>query len=158
MQDRAFCKEVVRWTELLFQDVKVSLEKFNKKNYPKQFAYLRDKYEKAACLIMQHSIEDGVGQDVLMEIAEAVIGQSQMLIRSKRWKFQQKNMQMDHELFVVLYLLPILRSFENAVTDQLSEVIAECWNHSFHTRIETGDYEQIVQGFGNTILGIRFGK
>lgn len=149
--------ETVLNPEMFFENIKESLKSFDKKNYPARFSYLKSRYEGLMTSIDKEFVQKQSSQEWLNETAEAVTDCAEKIIRSKKWKFQQKNLQTDCDMYVVIYLLPLLDSYGGSGT-LLAKELAKCWNHRFGTQVAVGSYEQINQGFSNTILGIKIGK
>lgn len=149
--------ETVLELELFFENVKDSLKNFTKKNYPVWFSYLKSRYEGMMTSIDKEFVQRQSSQEWMNEIAEAVTDCAEKIVRSKKWKFQQKNQQMDFDMYVVIYLLPLFKEFGESGA-LLAQSLAKCWNQRFGTHVEVGSFEQISQGFGNTIFGIKIGK
>lgn len=149
--------ETVLELELFFENVKESLKNFNKKNYPARFLYLKSRYEGLMTSIDKEFVRRQNSQEWMNEIAEAIADCAEKIIRSKKWKFQQKNQQIDFDMYVVIYLLPLFQEFGESGAF-LARSLAKCWNHRFETHVEVGSFEQIGQGFSNTIFGLNIGK
>lgn len=143
---------------IFFEDIKPALKKFNKKDYSVQFEGLKVKYEKIFTVLEEEYLKQESQELWLKKVSEEVIYSAEMLSKSKKWKYQQRNRQFDCNMFVVAYLLPLISDFKGNISEPLAEMLAQCWNQKFGTQLQPGSYEQIQNGFGNTILGIKIGK
>lgn len=144
--------------QIFFEDVKTALKNFNKKNYSAQYEELKLKYEKTFWALEEEYLRQDAQEVWLKKVSEELIQAAKMLIQSKKWKYQQRNQQFDCNMFTVAYLLPMVGGFEGSMSEPLAKMLAQCWNQTFGTQLQPGSYEQLQEGFGNTILGIKIGK
>lgn len=144
--------------QIFFENVKIALKKFNKKEYSAQFEELRSKFSNAF-LDLEEDYLCQEEKDIWLEkVSKDLIDAAKLLIQSRKWKYQKRNQQFDCNMFVVAYLLPLIIAFEGEMSEPLANMLSQCWNREFGTQLQPGSYEQIQDGFGNTILGIKIGK
>ena len=76
----------------------------------------------------------------------------------KKKKFKRNNMQIDCNIFVVSYVIPAILEYKGNMSEPFAQTLLDCWNETFDTQMQGGDYETILGGFNTTIFGINFGK
>ncbi len=150
--------EIMRCPEIFFEDFKEALKNFNKKKYEEQYEFLKEKYKTVLNSIEAGYLQETDGRKWLFTVSEKVVEAAEKTVRSKKWKYQQKTVQYDCNLFLVTYLLPLIQGYEGSMAEPFAEILAENWNQKFGTQMKAGTYEQIQAGFTNTILGIKIGK
>lgn len=150
--------ELIECPEIFFEDLKAALKKFNKKNYEEQYEFLKEKYKTVLDRIEAGYLQEADGRTWLITVSENVIRAAEKTVRSKKWKYQQRTLQYDCNLFLVTYLLPLIQGYKGSMAEPFAEILAEKWNQRFGTQMKAGTYEQIQAGFTNTILGIKIGK
>lgn len=144
--------------DTLFDDMKDSMKSFNKKNYPGVFENMMNKYGKVfICIEEVYNYEDNK-EKWLKKLAERFVNYAQNMIQSQKWKFKRENMLIDCNMFVVGYVIPAILEFEGNMSEPFAQTIVDCWNETFGTQMECGNYERIFNGFSTSIFGIKFGK
>ena len=82
------------------------------------------------------------------QIAGAFIEEQKTALEQVRRKNDKFSMQMDKNMFMVIYVLPAVKEIRNDKADRLAEVICEEWRKAFKdSNISAADYDSIAQGF-----------
>lgn len=150
--------EAMMGMDAFFDDMKVSMSNFSKKRYPAYFEDLQKKYGRVL-LSIEEIYNDVEDKDAwINKLAERLVGHAKELVASKKWKFQKENLQIDCNMFVVTYIIPLIMEYKGNSSEPLAHAIADCWNNAFGTQMECGSYDRIFGGFKTAILGIPFGK
>lgn len=158
MQYGQLYNEAMAGMDTLFDDMKDSLKNFNKKNYPDLFDRMMKKYGKVFICIEEIYNYESDKEKWLKKLAERFIGYAESMIQSQKWKFKRENMQIDCNMFVVSYVIPAILEYKGNMSQPFAQTLIDCWNETFGTQMECGEYDKIYGGFKTTILGINFGK
>lgn len=152
--------EAMMGMDTLFEDMKGSLANFSKKKYPMVFEDLQKKYGRVMlCVEEVYNHEEDAKKDAwVKKLAERLVNSAKEMVASKKWKFQRENLQIDCNMFVVSYIIPLIMEYKGNMSSPLAQAIVDCWNEAFGTQMICGDYERIFGGFKTAILGIPFGK
>lgn len=153
-----YYNEAMSGMDTLFDDMKLSMKNFNKKNYPDYFEHMMKKYGKVFVCIEEVYNHEEDKEKWLKKLAERFIGYAKELVGSQKWKFQRENMLIDCNMFVVSYILPAISGFEGNMSEPFAQMLCDCWNEEFGTKMEVGNYDRIYSGFSTSIFGIKFGK
>ena len=144
--------------DTLFEDMKESMKHFNKKKYPGFFENMMKKYGKVFICIEEVYNHESNKEKWLNKLAERFVGYAQSMIQSEKKKFKRNNMQIDCNIFVVSYVIPAILEYKGNMSEPFAQTLLDCWNETFGTQMQSGDYETILGGFNTTIFGINFGK
>ena len=144
--------------DTLFEDMKESMKHFNKKKYPGFFENMMKKYGKVFICIEEVYNYESNKEKWLNKLAERFVGYAQGMIQSESKKFKRNNMQIDCNIFVVSYVVPAILEYKGNMSEPFAQILLDCWNETFGTQMQGGDYETILGGFNTTIFGINFGK
>ena len=144
--------------DTLFEDMKASMKHFNKKKYPGFFENMMKKYGKVFICIEEVYNYESNKEKWLNKLAERFVGYAQGMIQSESKKFKRNNMQIDCNIFVVSYVVPAILEYKGNMSEPFAQTLLDCWNETFGTQMQGGDYETILGGFNTTIFGINFGK
>ena len=144
--------------DTLFDDMKESMKSFNKKKYPGFFENMMKKYGKVFICIEEVYNYESNKEKWLNKLAERFVGYAQNMIQSEKRKFKRDNMQIDCNIFVVSYVVPAILEYKGNMSEPFAQVLLDCWNETFGTQMQGGDYETILGGFNTSIFGINFGK
>ena len=150
--------EAMMGMDTLFEDMKDSLKNFNKKSYPNVFERMMKKYGRVWLCIEEVYNHDNNKEAWVNKLAERFVGYAKELIDSKKWKFQKENLQIDCNMFVVTYVIPLVLEYKGNMSEPFANAITACWNEAFGTQMECGNYDTIYSGFRTSIFGIPFGK
>ena len=150
--------EAMMGMDSFFEEMKDSMANFNKKRYPSYFEHLQKKYGRVL-LSAEEIYNDVEDKDAWVnKLAERLVSHAKETIASKRWKFQRENLQIDYNMFVVTYIIPLIMEYKGNSSEPLAQAVVDHWNEAFGTQMECGTYERIFGGFKTAILGIPFGK
>lgn len=82
------------------------------------------------------------------QIADAFITVQEQTLEQARRKNEKFSLQMDRNMFMVIYVLPSIKEIRDEKADRLAEVICEKWRGTFKdSNIMASDYDSIMQGF-----------
>lgn len=85
---------------------------------------------------------------IYRQIAGAFIEEQKAALEQVRKKNDKFSMQMDKNMFMVIYVLPAIKEIRADKADRLAEVICEEWRKAFKdSNISAADYDSIAQGF-----------
>ena len=143
--------------ETFFGEMKDSLKNFNKKRYPECFQNLMRQYESLFHCIEKLYVSEEQKQQWLTKLADCLVTSAEDMIRAERWKFRRENLQVDCNLFVVTYIIPLVLEYGGEMSEPFAKNILNCWNKAFDTHMEAGRFEQIYGGFRTGIFGISLG-
>ena len=158
MQYGQLYNEAMSGMDMLFDEMKYSLKNFSKKNYPVVFEGMMKKYGKVLLCVEEIYNYEEDKEAWLNKLAERFVGYAKELIESKKWKFQREGLQIDCNMFVVSYVIPLIVEYKGKMSKPFAQAIADCWNKTFGTKMECGSYDRIAGGFKTSILGIPIGK
>ena len=144
--------------DTLFDDMKGSMKSFNKKKYPGFFENMMKKYGRVFICIEEVYNYESNKEKWLNKLAERFVGYAQNMIQSEKRKFKRDNMQIDCNIFVVSYVVPAILGYKGNMSEPFAQILLDCWNETFGTQMQSGDYETILGGFNTSIFGINFGK
>lgn len=144
--------------DTLFDDMKGSMKSFNKKKYPGFFENMMKKYGRVFICIEEVYNYESNKEKWLNKLAERFVGYAQNMIQSEKRKFKRDNMQIDCNIFVVSYVVPAILEYKGNMSESFAQILLDCWNETFGTQMQSGDYETILGGFNTSIFGINFGK
>ena len=150
--------EAMMGMDSFFEEMKGSMANFNKKRYPSYFEDLQKKYGRVLLSVEEiyNDVEDK--EAWVNKLAERLVSHAKELIASKRWKFQRENLQIDCNMFVVSYIIPLIMEYKGNSSGPLAQAVADHWNEAFGTQMDCGNFDRIFGGFKTAILGIPFGK
>ena len=150
--------EAMMGMDSFFEEMKESMANFSKKRYPSYFEDLQKKYGKVLLSVEEIYNEEEDKEAWLNKLAERLVGHAKELIASKKWKFQRENLQIDCNMFVVSYIIPLILEYKGTSSEAFAQAVADNWNEAFGTQMECGNFDRIFGGFKTAILGIPFGK
>ena len=150
--------EAMMGMDSFFEDMKDSMSNFSKKTYPSYFEDLQKKYGKVLLSVEEIYNYEEDKDAWLNKLAERLVDHAKELVASKRWKHQRENLQIDCNMFVVSYIIPLILEYKGNMSAPFGQAVADRWNEAFGTQMVCGDYERIFGGFKTAILGIPFGK
>lgn len=85
---------------------------------------------------------------IYRQIAGAFVEDQKRAIEQLRKKNDKFSMQMDKNMFMVIYVLPSIKEIRDSKADELAEVICGEWRKAFKdSNISAADYDSIAQGF-----------
>lgn len=91
----------------------------------------------------QEKVEEICGQ-----IADAFIAAHEQALEQAGKKNERFALQMDKNMFMVIYVIPSIKEIRSARADRLADVICERWRKAFKdSNIMPSDYDSIMQGF-----------
>lgn len=150
--------EAMMGMDTFFENMKDGQANFSKKRYPDYFEELQKKYGRILLCAEQIYDYEEDKEAWVNKLAERLVGRCKELIDSKKWKFQKENTQIDCNMYVVSYVIPLILEYKGNVSEPLAQAVADCWNEAFGTAMSCGDFDRIYGGFKTAILGIPFGK
>ena len=125
------------------------IDSFTRFTYRDAFSQYRIKYEPVYVGAAQAyaSMERLAGE--LVEAIEAAW---------KKEKFWNRSAaRVDDKMMLVAYLTPMLLASQETRCHELAEAICAAWNEKFpENAYKTADYETLLNGFRNTIMGFDF--
>ena len=132
------------------RDYREKVKAFKKDSYPGLFeSHKQEHYAFYTSIkqILEHAAEEEM-DDICRRIAGAFIGEQETALGQIRKKNDRFSMQMDKNMFMVIYVLPSIKEIRDSKADRLAEVICEEWRKAFKdSNISAADYDSIVQGF-----------
>ena len=143
--------------DILLEDVKNPLKNFNRKKYPDCFQNLMKNNESFFKSVEELYREEKDPQVWLQKLALRLTDNAKERIFNKKWKFQREQIQADYNIYMVVYLIPMIRKYPSAMSEAFSEEVLKQWNRTFGTKLEAGTYDQIYNSFRTGIFGINFG-
>lgn len=85
---------------------------------------------------------------VYRQIADAFIKEQQETLSQINKKNERFSVQMDKNMFMVIYVLPSIKKIRDAKADRLADVICEEWKGALKDgNISPADYDSINEGF-----------
>ena len=150
--------EAMMGMDSFFEEMKDSMANFSKKRYPSYFEDLQKKYGKVLLSVEEIYNEEEDKEAWLNKLGERLVNHAKELVASKKWKFQRENLQIDCNMFVVSYIIPLILEYKGISSEAFAQAVADNWNEAFGTQMVCGNYERIFGGFKTAILGIPFGK
>ena len=152
--------EAMMGMDTFFEDMKDCLMNFSKKKYPMVFEDLQKKYGRVLlCAEEVYNYEEDSKKDAWVnKLAERLVNSAKQMVASKKWKFQREGLQIDCNMFVVSYVIPLIMEYKGNSSEAFAQAVADHWNEAFGTQMVCGNYERIFGGFKTAILGIPFGK
>ena len=150
--------EAMMGMDSFFEEMKDSMANFSKKRYPSYFEDLQKKYGKVLLSVEEIYNEEEDKEAWLNKLGERLVNHAKELVASKKWKFQRENLQIDCNMFVVSYIIPLILEYKGTSSEAFAQAVADNWNEAFGTQMGCGNYERIFGGFKTAILGIPFGK
>ena len=150
--------EAMMGMDSFFEEMKDSMANFSKKRYPSYFEDLQKKYGKVLLSVEEIYNEEEDKEAWLNKLGERLVNHAKELVASKKWKFQRENLQIDCNMFVVSYIIPLILEYKGISSEAFAQAVANNWDKAFGTQMICGNYERIFGGFKTAILGIPFGK
>lgn len=144
--------------DMFFDDMKYSMKNFSKKKYPALFEEMKKKYGKVFLCIEEIYNYETDKENWLRKLAERFTGYAEDMIQSKKWKFQREGLLIDCNMYVICYITPAILEYKGNMSEPFAQAIVDCWNETFGTKMECGNYDRIANGFSTSILGIPLGK
>lgn len=87
-------------------------------------------------------------EEIYHQIAQAFTREQEEALGQIRKKNNRISLQMDKNMFLVIYVLPSIKEIQDSKADRLAEVICENWRKSFKdSNISPASYDTIAQGF-----------
>lgn len=150
----AECREnlqfVLSHAGAVFKDYSENVKAFKRNSYHTLFE--EHKAENYAFYTSVKHVLDNVTQedveDICGQIADAFITDQEQALGQAGKKNEKFTLQMDKNMFMVIYVLPSIKEIRNERADRLADVICEKWRKAFKdSNIMASDYDSIMQGF-----------
>lgn len=134
----------------VFRDYTEKVKAFKRNSYTDLFE--RHKEENYGFYTELKLVLDNVAEEELdgicRRIAEAFIREQEQALAQVRKKNERFSLQMDKNMFMVIYVLPSIKEMRNKKVDRLADVICEEWGKAFRdSNISAANYESIMEGF-----------
>lgn len=142
---------VLAHVEAVCRDCHEKVRAFKKDSYAGMFE--SHKQENYAFYTSIRQILDSTEDRTILDyhyrqIAGAFIEEQKAALEQIRRKNDRFSMQMDKNMFMVIYVLPAIKEIRNEKADALAEAICEEWRKAFKdSNISAADYDSIAQGF-----------
>lgn len=138
----------------IYRDYQTYVKAFNRNSYPG--AYERHKEENHA---FYHSLKltlddaaEGELDDICAQIADAFIKEQESALSQMQKKNEKATLQMEKNMFTVIYVLPAIKEIQGDRADKLADIICEAWRKAFKdSNISAANYENIMGGFKNKL-------
>lgn len=152
--DPAKCREnlqfVLSHAGAVCKDCTDKVRAFKKTTYPGLFEqHNRENY--AFYTAVESVLNSAAAEEldgIYSQIADAFIREQKQMIDHARKKNEKFSLQMDKNMFMVIYVLPSIKKLRDAKADKLAEVICEEWRRAFKdSNISPADYDSINGGF-----------
>ncbi len=127
---------------------------FNRNSYPG--AYERHKEENHAFyhslkLTLDNAAEEEL-DDICHQIAEAFVKEQETALSQMQKKNEKATLQMEKNMFTVIYVLPAIKEIQGGRADKLADIICEAWRKAFKdSNISAAGYDSIMEGFKNKL-------
>lgn len=141
---------VLEHTNTVFQDYEKKVRAFKKDSYHELFEQHRKEnyafYFSVRAVL--NNAADKELDDVCRLIAGAFIKEQEEALAGSRKRGDRLSLQMDKNMFLVIYVLPSIKELKDSRADRLADVICEEWGKAFKdSNISASDYDSIMQGF-----------
>lgn len=152
--DSAKCQEnlqfILSHAGAVCRDYTDKVRAFKKASYPGLFEQHNEEnyafYTAVKSVLNSAAAEELDG--IYRQIADAFIREQKQTMDQVRKKNEKFSLQIDKNMFMVIYVLPSIKKLQNAKADKLAEVICEEWRRAFKdSNISPGDYDSINEGF-----------
>lgn len=152
--DSAGCQEnlqfVLSHAGSVFRDYAEKVRAFKRNSYPELFeGHKKENYAfyRSLKLIFDNVPPEEL-EGICRQIAEAFAGEQEQALGQVRKKNEKFSMQMDKNMFMVVYVLPSIKEIRDSKADRLADVICEVWRESFKDgNISAAGYDSIMEGF-----------
>lgn len=150
----AKCQEnllfVLEHAESVCRDCDKKVRAFKKNTYHELFeSHKKENYAFyfSVKTVLNTAAEDDL-DDICRRIANAFIKEQTAALAGSRKKSDRLSLQMDKNMFLVIYVLPAIKELQSDRADRLADVICEDWRKAFRdSNISASDYDSIMQGF-----------
>lgn len=133
------------------RDYREKVKAFKKDSYPGLFEnHRQENYAFYASIKQILSSTANVEEldSICRQIAGAFIKDQEQALEQIRKKNDKFSMQMDKNMFIVIYVLPSIKELKDSKADRLADVICGEWRKAFKdSNISASDYDSIMQGF-----------
>lgn len=141
---------VLSHTGAVCKDHTAKVRAFKKNTYPALFK--QHKEENYAFYTAVKSVLDSAAAEeldgVYRQIAGAFIREQEQTLGQTRKKNEKFSRQMDKNMFMVIYVIPAVKSLQDDKADKLADVICGEWRKAFKdSSISAADYDTINGGF-----------
>lgn len=134
----------------VFRDYTEKVRAFKRNSYPELFeGHKRENYAfyRALKLIFDNASPEEL-EEIYRQIAEAFVRDQEQALEQVRKKNEKFSLQMDKNMFMVVYVLPSIKEIRDSKADRLADVICEVWRESFKDgNISAAGYDSINGGF-----------
>lgn len=152
--DPAKCQEnlqfVLSHVGAVFRDYTEKVKAFKRNSYTDLFERHKEEnygFYTELKLVLDNAAEEEL-DGICRRIAEAFIREQEQALAQVRKKNERFSLQMDKNMFMVIYVLPSIKEMRNKKADRLADVICEEWGKAFRdSNISAADYESIMEGF-----------
>lgn len=152
--DAAKCREnlqfVLGHTEAVCKDYSAKVRAFKKDTYQGLFeGHNSENYAfYTGVRLALDCAEEKETDDICHQIAEAFIKEQEETLARVKKKNERLAVQMDKNMYMVIYVLPSIKKLKSERADRLADIICEDWRRSFKdSNISASEYESIMQGF-----------
>ena len=142
--------KVIEGADKAFENYRVLVRSFKRDTYQELFEeYKANNYgffmAIKNCLI---SAADSSIDGVYHQIARALIMSHQRELDQLKRKSDKSAVQMDKNMFMVVFVLPAIKEIRNGKADSLADEICKEWGKAFKdSNIMASDYDSISEGF-----------
>ncbi|MCD8105983.1 MAG: hypothetical protein LUF35_13560 [Lachnospiraceae bacterium] len=127
------------------------MEYFQKKNYADSFQKMYQENIATFDAIEKVYIEESDKEKVLSDMAAALTGYATRQMNECTRKSKREHLQMDLNLTMAVFVLPMVLEFHGESSKPLSEKLVESWKEAFpKSNIQAAEYATIESGFHKT--------
>ena len=152
--DPVRCQEnlqfVLSHADAVFRDYTVKVKSFKKNTYPGLFeSHKAENYAfyTAVKLTLDHASPEEL-DGIYRQIAGAFIKEHTQELSQIRKKNEKFSVQIDKNMFMVIYVIPAVKEIGDSKADRLADVICEEWRGAFPDgNISAADFDTINGGF-----------
>lgn len=152
--DSARCQEnlqfVLTHTDSLFRDYAEKVKAFKRNSYPELFEKHKEEnyaFYRSLKLIFDNAAPEEL-EEIYRRIGEAFAEEQKQALAQAQKKNEKFSLQMDKNMFMVIYVLPSIKEIQDKKADRLADVICEVWREAFKDgNISAADYDSIMAGF-----------
>lgn len=150
----AKCQEnlhfVLEHVGTVYRDYVTKVRSFKKNTYHDLFEHHKEE-NYAFYTSVKRTLDNAEEEElegIYHQIAQAFIREQEEALGQIRKKNDKVTVQLDKNMFLVIYVLPSIKEIRDSKADRLADVICEDWRKSFKdSNISPASYDSIAQGF-----------
>ncbi|MBD5551006.1 MAG: hypothetical protein HDQ96_07515 [Lachnospiraceae bacterium] len=137
-------------TDVVCKDYVEKVREFSKNSYQRLFEeHKKENYDfyTAIMFALDRAAEEEL-PGIYHQIADSFIREQEKLLGQTPKRNEKLSVQMDKNMFMVIYVLPSIKEIQSDRADALADAICKEWRKSFKdSNINASDFDRIMQGF-----------